>query len=464
MVEGPEAREGELVRGLGPWDAALVTIGSVLGTGIFLTTGDIAKALPHAGLVLLVWVAGGLVTLAGALTYGELGGLFPEAGGQYVYLREAYGRFWAFLFGWAAFFVIMSGGNAAIAVGFGEYLGAFVPACSSQHVLASADVGPWVWRLSGAQAAGAAALALLTLVNLLGLREGALVQNLVTVVKVGSILALAGLGLAVAAPVSPAWTAPLPPGLLAGLGAAMVAVLWSFDGWYAVTNLGGELKRPDRDLPRGLALGTAAVTALYALANVLYLRALPLPELARTTRVGEAAAGVLFGPAGARLATAAVLVSAFGCLAANVLYTARIYVPMARDGVFFRRLGRVHPRHHTPSASLVAHGAWSIVLALSGTFSQLYAYVIALAVVFHVATGLAVFVLRRARPDAPRPYRAWGYPLVPALFVLASIVLAAGTIASSPVESLAGLFVLALGLPAYLWWSRRPMGRGDGAR
>jgi APA family basic amino acid/polyamine antiporter len=404
------------------------------------------------------------VTLAGALTYGELGGLFPEAGGQYVYLREAYGRFWAFLFGWAAFFVIMSGGNAAIAVGFGEYLGSFLPAFSSAHVLVSAAIGPWTWRLTGAQVAGALAIALLTAVNLAGVREGALVQNLVTVVKIGSIVALAGIGLVAAAPVEPHYAAPLPAGLLAGLGVAMVAVLWSFDGWYAVTNLGGEMKRPDRDLPRGLALGTAVVTALYVLANVFYVRALPLPELGRTTRVGEAAAGALFGPMGARLAAAAVLVSAFGCLAANVLYTARIYVPMARDGVFFHMLGRIHPRHRIPSASLVAHGGWSVVLALSGTFTQLYAYVIALAVVFHVATGAAVFVLRRTRPHATRPYRAWGYPVVPALFVLTSLLLAVGTIVSRPVQSLAGLGVLALGIPAYLWWSRRPAEGKGGTR
>jgi APA family basic amino acid/polyamine antiporter len=456
MGESPEGRDGELVRGLGSWDAALVTVGSVLGTGIFLTTGDIARALPHAGLVLLVWIVGGLLTLAGALTYGELGGLFPEAGGQYVYLREAYGRFWGFLFGWAAFFVIMSGGNAAIAVGFGEYLGAFVPAFSSAHVLASAAIGPWTWQLTGAQVSGALAIALLTAVNIGGLREGALVQNLVTVVKVAAIVALATAGLVLPTRVASDYAAPLPSGLVAGLGAAMVAVLWSFDGWYAVTNLGGELARPGRDLPRGLALGTAAVAALYVLANVFYVHALPLDDLGRTTRVGEAAAGAVFGPAGGRLAAAAVVLSAFGCLAANVLYTARIYVPMARDGVFFRALGRIAPRRCVPAASLLVHGGWAVVLALSGSFTQLYSYVIALVVFFHAATGAAVFVLRRTLPDRPRPYRAWGYPLVPALFVLASATLAAATLWSAPVESLLGLGVLALGLPAYAWWSRRP--------
>jgi APA family basic amino acid/polyamine antiporter len=464
MAESPEGRDGELVRGLGSWDAALVTVGSVLGTGIFLTTGDIARALPHAGLVLAVWVVGGLLTLAGALTYGELGGLFPEAGGQYVYLREAYGRFFGFLFGWAAFFVIMSGGNAAISVGFGEYLGAFVPAFSGERVLASAALGPWAWRLSGAQVAGALAIAVLTAVNVLGLREGALVQNLVTVVKVTAIVALAAAGLLLPSRVVSDYAAPLPPRLAAGLGAAMVAVLWSFDGWYAVTNLGGELRRPGRDLPRGLALGTAVVTALYVLANVFYLHALPLEELARTTRVGEAAAGAVIGPSGGRLAAAAVVFSAFGCLAANVLYTARIYVPMARDGVFFRALGRIAPRQRVPAASLLAHGAWAAVLALSGSFTQLYSYVIALVVVFHAATGVAVFVLRRTLPDRPRPYRAWGYPFVPALFVLASVALAAATFWSAPAESFLGLGVLALGVPAYLGWSRRRAVAADGPR
>jgi APA family basic amino acid/polyamine antiporter len=297
---------------------------------------------------------------------------------------------------------------------------------------------------------------LLTAVNYVGLKEGAGVQSAVTAVKVGSILLLGAAGLSAAAPVVPQLLAPLPEGhLWSAFGVAMIAVMWTFDGWYGVTNVGEEMRRPERDLPIGLIAGTLAVTALYALLNLVYVRALPLPVLAETSRVGESAALALFGPAGARLVVAAVLVSTFGCLSATILYAARIYLPMAQDGVFFPALARIHPRFRTPAACLAAQGAWSAVLTLSGSYEQLYTYTTFAVVGSYAATGGALIVLRRKRPELARPYRVWGYPLVPAAFALASLAFMLNTVVEKPREALAGLLLIVLGLPAYAFWRRR---------
>ncbi|HVT16430.1 MAG TPA: amino acid permease [Thermoanaerobaculia bacterium] len=480
--------EPGLVRGLGAWDATLLTIGSIVGTGVFLTTGDMAKVLPSPGLILLVWAAGGLLTLAGALSYAELGTLFPRAGGLYHFLKEAYGPLWGFLYGWAAFLVIMSGGIAALGVAFGEYLGSFLPFFSTRHVLASLPVGGWTWTLSGGQLAAVGAILVLTAINHFGLKEGAWVQNALTVLKVGSIGAFAALGLLAPAPagmsgmsgsaaagaaggtVAAGGAAGAGGGtvgalaqassgaLLAAFGVAMIAALWTYDGWYGATCSAGEIRNPGRNLPRGLIWGTATVTVLYVLLNLVYVRALPVAAMAATPRIGEAAAAALFGPGGARLVSLAVLVSTFGCLSSTILYSSRIYLPMAQDGLFFRSLARIHPRHRTPVASLWAQTAWSVLLTLSGTYEQLYTYVVFAAVLFHAAIGSAIFVLRRRRPELPRPYRAWGYPVVPALFVLACLLLIGNTLVEKPVESLLGLGLVALGLPAFAWLRRKSRG------
>jgi APA family basic amino acid/polyamine antiporter len=452
-----------LVRGLSTWDGTLLTIGSVVGTGIFITTADMAKVLPHPGLILLVWLAGGLLTLAGALTYGELGVLFPRAGGLYHFVKEAYGPLVGFLYGWTAFLVIMSGGNAALAVAFGEYLGSFLPWFATRHVLLSVPVGSWTWTLSGGQVAAVLALLLLTAINHIGLKEGAWVQNALTVIKIGSIVGLIALGLFAPAPVTPNLFGPAGPiqgGLLAAFGVAMIAALWTYDGWYGLTCSAGEMRDPGRSLPRGLIAGTAAVMLMYLLLNLVYTRALTIPQMAETPRIAETAASVLFGSGAARLVSLAVLISTFGCLSSTILYSSRIYLPMAEDGVFFRSLARIHPTHRTPVPSLWAQTAWSIVLTVSGTYSQLYTYVVFASVVFHAMTAAALFVFRRRMPDAPRPYRTWGYPLVPALFILACLLLIGNTLKESPVESLIGLGIVALGVPAYLVFRGRGVQAG----
>jgi APA family basic amino acid/polyamine antiporter len=463
-MSGPSEGSARLERRLGAWDGALLTVGSVVGTGIFLTTGDIAKALPHPGLILLVWLLGGLFTLAGALSYAELGVLFPRAGGIYHFLKEAFGPFAGFLYGWTSFVVIMSGGIAAIAAGFGEYLGAFVPAFAGGRVLVELPFGSFIWRIEGPQVAGAIAILLLTLLNHAGLREGVAVQNVLTVVKGGALLVLALLGLAGTESVWREATAPVglsPRALVAGLASAMVAALWTYDGWYALTLSAGEVRRPARDLPRGLAGGTAAVVVLYLLVNLAYVRALPMVRLAGMTRVGEGAAEALLGPSGGRFVTGLIAVSMLGCLAATILYASRLYVPMAEDGVFFEVASRVNRDRHTPAGALWLQGAWSALLAVTGGYRALYTWVTFAAVLFHVATCTALFVLRRTRPDAERPYRAWGYPVVPVLFLLASLALTVATLIQNPIESGLGLIVVASGVPAWLWWRRR---KGAGLR
>ncbi|HEX4961830.1 MAG TPA: amino acid permease [Thermoanaerobaculia bacterium] len=447
-----------LVRGLSTWDGALLTIGSIVGTGIFITTADMAKRLPHPGLILLVWLAGGLLTLAGALSYGELGAMFPRAGGLYHFVKEAYGPLVGFLYGWTAFLVIMSGGNAALGVAFGEYLGSFLPWFSTQHALVSVPIGHWTWTLSGGQVAAVAAILILTAINHFGLKEGAGVQNALTVLKVAAIVGLIAVGLFARAPVQPHLFGPVgqvPGGLLAAFGVAMIAALWTYDGWYGLTCSAGEMRDPGRSLPRGLILGTGAVIVLYLLLNVVYARALSMGAMAATPRIAETAASVLFGPWAARVVSLIVLVSTFGCLSSTILYSSRIYLPMAEDGLFFKSLARIHPVYRTPVPSLWAQTAWSIVLTVSGTYSQLYTYVVFASIVFHAMTAAAVFIFRFRRPDAPRPYRTWGYPVVPALFILGCLLLIGNTLQESPYESLIGLGLVALGVPAYVMFRRQ---------
>ncbi len=455
-MSAPPSEPTQLVRGLSAWDGALLTIGSIVGTGIFLTTADIARVLPHGGMILLVWLVGGLLSLAGALTYGELGAMFPRAGGMYHFLKEAYGLLPGFLYGWACFWVIMSGGIAAIAVGFGVYLGYFVPFFATDNVLAAVPLGGWTWRVTGTQLAAALAILVLTVINWLGLKQGAWTQGFLTVLKIGAVVVFALVGFLVPAKAQAALGPPLPPvDLLAAFGVGMIAALWTYDGWYGLTFSAGELRRPERDLPLGLIGGTAAVVVMYLLLNFIYLRALPVEAMPEAPRIAEAAAGALFGPAGSRWISAAILVSSFGCLSTTILYSSRIYQPMAADGVFFRTAAAIHPRYRTPGRSLWLQSGWAVLLTLSGTYEQLYTYVVFAAVLFHVATGAAVFVLRRRRPELARPYRVWGYPVVPALFVVASTILVANTLVEKPVESLLGLGLVAIGIPAYLFWRGR---------
>src|SRR5215472_10809653 len=444
-----------LLRALGTWDVSLITIGMIVGSAIFLAASMAPREVSQPALLIGLWCVGGLLSLAGVVTYAELGTMFPQAGGQYHFLKEAYGPLPGFLFGWTSFLVMQSGSIAYLAVASADCLGAFWPFFRSSHEVAAFPLGFTTWHVSGSQIAAAIAITFLSAVNYTGLREGSLVQNAITVIKVISLVALVVFGLAVPPAVETPWHSALPEqGFVRGLGVAMIGVLWCYDGWYQATFCAGEIRDPAHSLPRGMLIGTIAVTVIFVLVNLVYLRALPVIDLGRSSGIAEAAAGALFGPRFAALVTLAVFVSAFGCLSSNVLTAARIYLPMAQDGLFFRSLARIHPVHRTPAACIVAQGAWSIVLAFSGSYEQLGTYVIFAIFLFHTATGAAVFVLRRTRPDRPRTYRAWGYPWTPVIFILTSLAFVTNTLIVRPIESLWGVLLMALGLPAYFWWRR----------
>lgn len=457
--EGPA--EIGFVRKLGLADTVFLVIGAVLGSGIYMTPGLIAAGLPSPGLLLLVWLTGGLVTLCGALTFAELGAMYPQAGGQYIYLREAYGPGAAFLFGWAFFGFIMCGGLAALAVGFAEFLGSFFPALSTGRVLVHFAVLGLPLTLSAGQVVAAAAILLLTLVNTFGIRSGAVIQNGLTIIRLATVAGLVVLGVLFGAKSGasnfhPLFAPGFPfPAVLQPLGLALVAVFWTYDGWYSVNCTAGEIRDPAKTIPRGLVLGVLSVTAIYVLINVVYLLALPLEQMRGVVRVGELAAAALFGSGGAALFAALVTVSIFGCLDANILFGPRVYYAMARDGHFFRAMGRLGRRSRVPAAAIWSQAVWSAFLCLSGTYQSLYEYMLFALLLFFAATGLAVLVLRRRAPALDRPYRTWGYPAVPLVFVAMSLAVFASIVASQPWKSLVGAGLLATGLPVFIVWKRR---------
>ena len=445
----------QLVRGLGTWDVALITFGTLVGSAIFIAAGIVFRGMPQPSILMGLWIVGGLLSIAGVLTYAELGTMFPEAGGAYNYLKAAYGPLFGFLFGWTAFLVTQSGAIAFLAVASAERLGYVVPFFSSGHVVATIPLGVTSLAIHGSQIGAASAIALLCAINYVGLREGAGFQNVIAVIKIGSLVALAGFGLAAPAAAEPDWwTVPADIDWVPAIGLAMIGVLWCFDGFYQATFCAGEIRDPGRNLPRGMIIGLLLTLVLYLFANLVYLRALPIEELGRVNGVGEASAAALFGASWGPVITLAVFISIFGCLASGVLTSSRIYLPMAQDGLFFRSLAKIHPVYRTPSACIVAQGLWAIVLACSGTYEQLGTYVIFAVYMFHAATGAAVIVLRRTQPDRARPYRTWGYPWTPIVFVLVALAFVVSTLVEKPIESMFGILIVAIGLPAYAWWRR----------
>jgi len=458
-----------LVRQLGLFDSTMIGMGIVIGSGIFLTTGIMAESIPSAGLILLAWLVGGLLTLAGALTYAELSAAMPEAGGQYVYLKKAYGPLSGFLFGWVMFLVYNSGGIAGLAAAFAEYFGYFFPELSNNSILYSADLNIFgyvhQYSLSRGQLVAAAVVIVLSLCNYFGVGFGKAIQNLFTVVKIGALLALIVLGLAlgnVAAIELSATPAGLSFGqLVVGFGLAMVAVSWAFDGWNNIVFVAGEVRNPGRNLPLALILGTLGVTVLYLLVNMVYLATLPVGEMAGELRVAEKACTALFGGGAAVLISAAVVVSTFGAINGSILVGPRVYYAMARDNLFFRRVARVSPRFRTPGFSILIQAVWCALLTLSGTFEQLITFTIFAAILFWIAAAASVFALRKKYPDLPRPYKTWGYPVVPIVFIVASAGILLNTLVERPVESLAGLGLTAIGIPVYYYWRRRGGGSRD---
>ena len=459
-TRSPSDADAQLVRGIGLWGATMLVIGSVIGSGIFLTTGGMVAELPSTTLVLGAWVAGGLLAMAGGLTYAEMGSMYPRSGGLSVFLSEAYGPVWGFLFGWACLLVILTGSVATVAIGFAEYFSYFFPALGTGNVLATFAM-PWgPWSISAGQLVAAASIAIITAINYVGVRSGNLANTVLTVAKVALLVVLPVLAL-VYLRVAPAFTPVVPPEAvrpLASFGVMMIAVMWTYEGWYYVAFAAGEIKDAARTVPRALIYGTLALTAIYVAVNLAYVYTLTLDEMRGVTRIAEKAVTVLVGSGGAALVAATVVVSTFGCNVAGIIASSRSCFAMAAEGRFFPPAARVHPVYRTPHVALILTSVWSAFLTLTGGYEALFTYVTFASVLFGTLGGIAIFVLRAKRPDVPRPYRALGYPVIPALYVLGSFALVFNTLMERPTASIAGLGLVALGLPFYVLGSKTKSG------
>jgi basic amino acid/polyamine antiporter, APA family len=486
-VDSGVTLDTEFKRGLGLFDSTMIVAGSMLGVGIFIVSAEMARVIGSPGWLLVSWIVASVLTIAAALSYGELAAMMPRAGGQYVYLREAFSPLWGFLYGWTLFLVIQTGTIAAVAVGFARFLGVLVPWIAEDHYLvAPVHIATrYAVSLSTAQLVGIGLIAALTWLNTRGLSYGKIVQNLLTVTKLTAVAALIviGLGLgrnaeAISANFGDLWTArgatTLAPGLTAattfGLFIAVcvsqTGALFTAECWNNITFTAGEVKNPRRDIPLSLAFGTIGVMAIYFLSNLAYLMTLPLDAIqnAPADRVGAMSLEAVFPGMGGMLMAVAIIISSAGCNNGLVLAGARAYYAMARDGLFFDRVGRLN-KAKVPSWGLVLQGLWASVLVLprthnpvTGTYGNVYTslldYVISAALIFYILTILGVFRLRRTRPDVERPYKAFGYPFVPALYIVGAAILLVVLAIYRPVTVWPGLIIVALGVPVYFW--RRP--------
>jgi basic amino acid/polyamine antiporter, APA family len=482
----------QLHRSLGLFDSTMIVAGSMIGSGIFIVAGEMAREVGSSGWLLVAWVIAGVLTLAAALSYGELAAMMPHAGGQYVYLREAYSPLWGFLYGWTLFLVIQTGTIAASSVGFSRYLGVLWPQIAeNRYIIPPIHILPtYAISLSTAQAVALVVIAFLTWTNTNGLKYGKGVQNVFTTMKLGSLLAVIAIGIligwkasVVKANFGSAWTprdfvvsgnAPSPltaAGMLVALCVAQIGSLFAADAWNNITFSAGEVKDPSRNVPLSLALGTFIVIGLYLAANFAYLVVLPFSVVqhAPTDRVAATMMQAIFPTAGAVIIAVAIMVSAFGCMNSLILSGARAYYAMALDGLFFKPAGALN-RAHVPGAALVMQGAWSAVLVLirtyqpaTGAYGNLYSnlldYIISAALIFYILTIGGVYRLRRLRPDAERPYRAFGYPVVPAFYILCAGVILAILFLYRPATTIPGVIIVLLGVPAYLLFrsQRKPV-------
>jgi APA family basic amino acid/polyamine antiporter len=451
-------RKPTLVRGLSLLDSVLLLVSGIIGSSIFLTAKDIATPLPQPVLFLLVWVLGALISLCACFAFGELGSMFPDSGGQYVYLREAYGDLTAFLYGWMLFAVANGGTIAALSVAAAAYVGQVVPFVSQSHVMFTI-LGVAFTR---AHLFGLLLIALLTLVNVVGLRWGALLQNVSTWTKFSAIAAFVVLGFAIG---KGNWgnfhangislNAGLgPTALISALGVGLIAVFWAYDGWVYITWVAGEVKEPRRNVPRAMVLGVLAVGIIYVAMNVTYMYALPLKEIAAHETIAHAAAAVLFSPRVAGWLSLMIAISCFSGAATCTLSGARVYLAMASDGVFFKRMAEIHPLWRTPAFSLIGQGIWSAALTLSGRYDWLYTYVILGMMVSYALTVVALFILRRKRPGAERSYRCTGYPWLPGIYLVVAGAWILNTIVTRPSEAFGSAIIVLIGVPGYLYWKR----------
>jgi len=455
--QSPDSQDGrfELKRALGVWSAAAIVVGTVIGSGIFLVPNTMVKNVGSPGMVFAVWIFGGMLTLFGALSYAELAAALPEAGGEYVYLREAYGPLWGYIYAWTQFGVDKSGSIATLATGFFIYLANFRPELQNLWVVVPLPLDHRL-EIRYGQLLAMLVIALLALINYFGVKVGGNVQVAVTIIKVGLIAAIIVIGLGSGHGSASNFQTAIPsPGGVAGFFAALVAALWAYDGWNNVTMVASEIKNPQRNLPLALIVGTGAVIAIYLLTNLAYFYVLQADAVASTERVAGEMMRRILGAPGAGAVSIAAMISIFAALNGSILSGSRVPFAASRDGLFFRKLAYVHPEHKTPSVSILALNAWAALLVLSGTYDQLYEYVIFSSVILYGMATAAVIVLRFKRPDMPRPYRTVGYPVVPIVFILGVGYLVLSRLVNKPEESLKGLVIIVIGLPFYFYWKRR---------
>ena len=486
-AQSSSAGAGELVKGLGLTSATTLVMGSMIGSGIFIVSAEIAREVGSPGLLIMAWVVTGFMTIVGALSYGELAAMMPRAGGQYVYLREALGPLWGFLYGWTLFLVIQTGTVAAVGVAFGKFLGHFFTSVSANnwiwhiakvpqfHITQQIALGGMDVGLNTQSLAGIVIVIFLTFLNVFGIKTGALVQNVFTIAKVSALAGLVVAGIfvgrnaqAIADNFGHFWRSGAlhsASGSLAGpfvgvltiLAVAQVGSLFSADAWNNVTFTAGEVQNPKRNLPLSLAMGTGIVILLYIAVNFIYLGTLTFDQIktAPSDRVGTLALEQMFHGSGAALMAVAILISTFGCCNGLILSGARVYYAMAKDKLFFRATGKVHPKYHTPKNALIVQGIWTCILCLSGTYNDLLNYVIFAVLVFYILTIAGLFVLRRTEPNAERPYRAFGYPILPAIYIVMALFIDVVLLLYKPEYTWPGLIIVLLGIPVYLIWSRR---------
>lgn len=423
-------------------DLVSLIIGTVIGSGIFLVPGSVLRPVGNSVVVaMIVWLTGGVLSLLGALTYGELSAMQPEAGGLYVFIRDTFGPLLGFLYGWTLFFVISSGSVATLAVAFSNYLSEFT------------SLSPWAAKL-----VSVLMIFVIAVVNVRGTRQSADLQNITTAIKVSAIVVMSVVLLSFGK--NPILSDPSTGStghtgsLLPGFGLAMIGVLWAYEGWQYATFSAGESINPQRDFPRAFLIGSAALIGIYLLANFGYLAAIGPEGVAGSNRVAMTAVAAVMGPRLAKLVGLTILVSIFSAANSIILTAPRVYYAMARDGLFFKRLSEVHPRFGTPAFAVISAAIWAAVLASTGTFEQLLTYVIFIGWIFYALAAASVFVYRKRAPDANRPYRVPGYPFTPIVFIAAAMVLVVNTIATQPGRSAVGLGIVCLGIPAYAIWRR----------
>lgn len=454
------ATQGGLKRDLGLWSAVAIVVGTVIGSGIFLVPRTMVQRVGSPEMVFVVWVVGGLLSLFGALSYAELAAALPEAGGEYVYLREAYGPIWSFLYGWTQMWVAKSGSIATLATAFFYYLANFRPDLEQVFYTVPLPVGAngAALEIRYGQLLAMGLILLLGFINYFGVKVGGAIQVVVTIIKVGLIFFIIAVGLGSSHGAVSNFRTSVPPafaGGLAGFFAALVAALWAYDGWNNVSMVASEVRSPRRNLPLALIWGTVAVISIYLLANAAYFYVLSASEVAGSSRVAAEMMRRILGGPGANAVSIAAMISIFAALNGSILSGSRVPYAMARDEYFFKPMAKVHSNYHTPGFAILSLSAWSAILVLSGQYEQLFTYVIFASWILYGMTTAAVLVLRKKRPDLQRPYRTVGYPFVPVLFVIVAFCVVLSTLIDSPRESFLGLGLIALGLPFYFHWRRR---------